>query len=141
MCECGCAGNDKRYKFPGPGKSFYLLTLSGGCINCDYPSGLTVERIKPGDYLHEYLKDNREHYIDGDLKFEKWTDSEGVGIVTGFRRQEFIAALLKHLVGISSVEMGENGKIDAIGAGVILEEMFEDSVVEPHFYKEPPHDD
>lgn len=135
MCECVCVANDDRYTFPGPGKSFYLLTLSGGCISCDAPSGVSIERVKPGDFLHKYVKENRDTYTCGELSFEKWSDSEGVGIVTGFRQHEFIAALLSHLVGVSSDEMGEDGKIDEDGADVILEEMFSDAVVKPHFPK------
>jgi hypothetical protein len=54
MCECGCTSNDLRYnndlryKFPGPGKSFYLLTLTAGCTACDAGSGVMIEHIKPG---------------------------------------------------------------------------------------------
>lgn len=129
MCECGCPGSWQRYTFPGPGGSIYLLTLAGACENCDAPSGVSIERLKRGAWLRKYVEENPDH-IDGPLKFESWPNqgSEGVGIVTGFRKHEFIKALLPHLVGLSD----EDGKIDECGADVILEEMYSDAVVKPH---------
>lgn len=44
---------------------------------------------------------------------------------------EFVKAMSKHLIGVSSDEMGEDGKIDEFGADVILEEMYEDSQRQP----------
>ena len=131
MCECGCTSNDLRYWFPSPGKQVYLLTLSKGCIDCDAPSGVSIELIDKSSYMFQ----NREDYLDGELKFEDWCDSKGVAIVTGLRRHEFVKALQEHLIGVSSDEMGENGVIDESGAEVILEEMFKDSQVKPHFPK------
>lgn len=132
MCECGCVMNDKKLTFPGPGKTLYLLTLSAGCVDCDAPSGVSIERLNPGNFM--YSKQDREDFSDGELEFENWGDNvEGVGIVTGMLRHEFIKALAKHLIGVSAEEMGENGKIDEAGAEVILEEAFDDSVVMPHF--------
>lgn len=128
MCECGCTSNDRRYSFPGPRKSFYILTLSGGCVDCDAPSGVTIERINPGDFMYD--RANREDFLDGKLPFEKWPGSEGVAIITGLRRHEFVKALQIHLVG---TEIIEDGTIDEIGAEVLLEEAYEDSVVTPHF--------
>lgn len=127
MCECGCTSNDKHYSFPGPGKSFYVLTLSRGCVECDGPSGISIEHIKPGMFLYE--KTHREEFIDGELKFNKWPDSLGVAFVTGLLKHEFIEAIKPHLVG---TEVGEDGAIDDIGAEVLLEEAYEDSVVRPH---------
>ncbi len=129
MCECGCTMNDERYTFPGPGKVIYMLTLSGGCVDCDAPSGISIERLKPGDFYH--ANKHRDEFVDGELHFEKWSESEGVGIITGMLRHEFAKSLAPHLIGVSADEMGDNGVIDEAGAEVILEEMFEDSVVKP----------
>lgn len=133
MCECGCTANDERFTFPGPGKSFYLLTLSAGCDECDAPSGVIIERIKPGDFL--YSKENREDFIDGELTFEKWNDSEAAPIVTGFRKHEFVKALTSHLVGTTVFDLcdEESGVFDEIAAETLLEEMYDDSMVKPHF--------
>lgn len=127
MCECGCTTNDKRYTFPGPGNSFYLLTLTRGCKSCDGPSGVSIEHIKPGMFL--YSKKHREYFVNGKLKFEKWPDSEGVAIITGFLQHEFVKAIAPYLVDTKLDEL------DQIGAEVLLEEAYEDSVVEPHFPK------
>lgn len=129
MCECGCTSNDDRYTFPGPGDSFYLLSLAGDCRSCDAPSGITLELIEPSNTLYEEYK--RGTFTRGKLKFEKWPDSKGVAIITGMCMHEFIAALRSHLIGVSSVELGENGLIDDAGAEVILEEMYEDAQVQP----------
>ena len=129
MCECGCTMNDKRYTFAGPGKVIYMLTLSGGCVDCDAPSGISIERLKPGDFMH--ANGHRDEFVDGELQFETWAESEGVGIVTGMRRHEFVKALSAHLIGASAEEMGENGVIDEAGAEVMLEEMFEDAQMRP----------
>lgn len=123
MCECGCTSNDHRYWFPARGNEVYILTLSGGCTECDAPSGVSIERISQGSSL---WKDRRD-YLDGKLKFEKWPDSHGVAIVAGMRRHEFIKALTPHLIETDLDEL------DEIGAEVLLEEAYEDSVVKPHF--------
>ncbi len=133
MGECGCVMNDRKYLLPGPGEKFYVVTLSAGCVDCDAPSGVTIERIQRGDFM--FSDDHRTEFTNGMLKFEKWSDSEGVAIVTGLRRHEFVAKLKSHLIGVSSEEMGENGVIDDAGAEVILEEMHDDSNVTPHFPK------
>jgi hypothetical protein len=135
MCECGCTGNDEHYTFPGPGKTFYILTLSGGCTGeCDAGPGVTIERIKPGDFMHS--KENREAFTDGPLKFEKWPDSEGVAICTGPRQHEFIDSIKSHLIGVSSAELGDDaGTFDEIGAETLLEEAYPDSVYRPRFPK------
>lgn len=125
MCECGCTANDERYVFPAPGRKVYVLTLSRGCVECDAPSGVTIERIDRGTLLPDF--------IDGELKFEDWRDSEGVAIVTGLLKHEFVEALLPQLVGTSASEMGDNGVIDEAGAEVMLEEMYADAQVKPHF--------
>lgn len=129
--ECGCSEFDLRYTFPGPGGCLYLLTLSRACMNCDSPSGVSIERIQPGHFY--YGKEERKDFTDGELKFEQWSDTEGVAIITGMLRSEFIAALSKHLIGVSSEELGVDGKIDRAGADVILEEMYADAIVRPHF--------
>lgn len=133
MCECGCVANDRKYWFPGPSKTIYVLTLSAGCVDCDASSGVSIEVLKPGDFMYSKIK--QDEYSEGPLEFEKWGDAQGIGIITGLRRHEFVAKCQSHLIGVSSEEMGEGGKIDEAGADVILEEMFEDSVVEPHFPK------
>lgn len=123
MCECGCTSNDLRYWFPAPGKKLYMLTLSNACVDCDAPSGVTIELIGPNDIHYK----NREDYTDGELKFADWSDTKGVAIVTGFRRHEFIKAITPHLIDTDLDEL------DEIGAEVLLEEAYEDSVVKPHF--------
>lgn len=130
MCECGCVANDVRYKFAGPGKSIYVLSLSRGCIECDAPAGITIEHVKPSDSLYEEYQQGE--FIDGPLEFNEWPDSRGVAIVTGMLRHEFVKALSEHLIGVSSSELGTKGRIDKIGAETILEEMFADSQVKPH---------
>lgn len=134
MGECGCMSNYDRYIFPAPGKAFYLLTLAGACPNCDSPSGVSIERIDPSNTLYQEYK--RGEFVRGHLVFEKWPDSHGVGIVTGMRKDEFVKELLKHLVGVSSDDMGDDGVIDEIGAEVILEEMYEDSTTQPRLAKD-----
>lgn len=130
MCECGCTSNDSKYLFPAPGNKVYMLTLSGGCVDCDAPSGVTIERISKSD-LHVRHKDD---YTDGDLKFENWRDSEGVAIVTGMLQHEFVAALKGQLVGVNPSDLAddESGLIDDAGAETLLEEMYDDSTVKPH---------
>lgn len=76
-----------------------------------------------------HSREAREDFIDGKLHFEKWSDSEGVAIVTGLMRHEFVKALTPHLVGLE-----DGGDVlDEIGAEVLLEEAYDDSVVKPHF--------
>lgn len=139
MCECGCTSNDTRYTMPGPGKSFYIVSLCVACVECDAPPGITIELIEPGHILWDEYK--RGEFTDGPLKFEKWPSNLGAAIVTGFRRHEFVAAVQGHLTGINVADFDdEDGRIDEIGAEVILEEMYRDSwvkpkVVEPHAAK------
>jgi len=134
MCECGCVANDRRYWFPGPNETIYVLVLSAGCVDCDAPSGVSIEALKPGDFMYSKIK--QDEYGEGALEFEKWTDtSDGVVLVTGLLRHEFIAKLKSHLIGVSSEELGTDGKLDEDGAEVILEEMYDDSIVKPHFPK------
>lgn len=121
--------NDDRFTFPGPRKSFYLLTLSGGCADCAAGPGFSIELIEPSHTLYKDYK--RGHFNTEKLAFEDWPDSKGVAIITGPRRHEFVKSVLQHLVGVSSDELGENGKIDEIGAEVILEEMYEDAMFRP----------
>lgn len=135
MGECGCTMNDRKYWFPGPGRFLYLLTLSAGCIDCDAPSGVTIELLKPGDFMAE--RKHLDEFTEGPLPFEKWSDSMGVAVVAGLRRHEFVAKLRSHLVGVDSNELGTDGVLDEDGADVILEEAYEDSVVMPHFPAAP----
>src|SRR6185436_10172240 len=125
MCECGCTSNDLRYWFPAPHNDVYIITLTRGCVACDSPSGVSIERIKTWDGL---WKDRRD-CLDGKLKFEKWPDSQGVAIVTGMLKHEFVKALAPHLIDTDLDEL------DKSGAEVLLEEAYEDSVVKPHFPK------
>ena len=130
MCECGCTGNDERYLFPGPGKSHYVLTLHGGCVDCDSPSGFTIERIDSTNTLWKEF--NRGEFLTGNLKFEKWPDSVGMAVVTGMLRHEFIKSTRDHLIGIDANDFGDNdGLIDGDGADVILEEMYDDATFRP----------
>lgn len=133
MCECGCTMNDMKYTLPGPGKAFYIVTLSGACEGCDAPSGITIELIEPSNTLFANYK--RGEFIDGPLTLEQWPDSKGVAIVAGLRKHEFVKAVSENLVGIDSKEMGEDGTIDKDGADVIAEEMYEDSQVKPFVAK------
>jgi len=125
--------SDLRYTFPATSKeSFYLLTLSGGCVGCDASPGVTIELIDKSNVLWDEYK--RGEFIDGKLKFEKWPDSKGVAIITGFRKHEFVKALTSHLTGTSWDGLTDrDGKVDEIGAEVVLEEMYLDSLVKPHF--------
>lgn len=129
MGECGCTTNDRRYRIPGPDKTFYLLTLSGACENCDAPPGITIEVITPEHTLYREYK--RGEFNDGQLKFEKWRDSRGVAIVCGMRKHEFVKAILPHLIGLDSKELGDEGKLDEAGAEVVIEEMYDDSQTRP----------
>lgn len=129
MCECGCVLNDRRYTFPAPDGAFYLLSLSGCCVNCDAPSGVTIERCDVGSFNHGYY--SNPDYIDGPLPFEKWSDSVCVAIVTGMDRSEFIKSTKQHLIGVDSSDIGECYVIDDIGAETILEEMYEDAQLRP----------
>ena len=129
MCECGCVMNDDVYTLPGPGKTMYVIRLSGECENCDAPPGVTIEQYKPGDYFHEYYSDPDNSALP--LPLENWSDGLGAAIVTGMRKHEFVKVTQSYLVGIDSREFGDDGKIDDIGAETILEEMYEDSQVMP----------
>lgn len=131
MCECGCTSNDKRYVFSGPGESFYILVLSGGCTDCDAGPGISIQRADPGTHLFEFCGDNRDDYLDGVLVFEDWPDAPTAAVITGMQQHEFIKALMPHIVGIDSNEMGEDGTVDDDGADVILEEAYPDSMFEP----------
>lgn len=130
MCECGCTSNDDRYTLPGPGRSFYVISLSNACINCDAPPGVTIEHIEPGHVLYAEYSDSQFEFINGPLPLEKWPDGPGVVITTGMRRCEFIKAFKDHLIGVDSRQFGGE-QIDDIGAEVILEEMYPDSQVRP----------
>lgn len=121
MCECGCTSNDLRYWFPAPGNNVYILTLSHGCTDCDAPSGITIERIDKKSNLWR----DREDYLDGELEFSKWPDSEGAVVITGMLKHEFVKALTPHLIETDLDEL------DEIGAEVLLEEAYEDSVTKP----------
>lgn len=133
MCECGCVENDVHYRFPGPGETFYILTLSGGCIDCDAPSGVVIRHIKPGESNYEWFSDKET--IDGELPFDMWGDgSAGAAVATGMLRSEFIKATKQHLIGINSKDFDDNNedrKIGEIAAEVILEEMYQDAQTRP----------
>lgn len=133
MCECGCTANDDRCTLPGPGKSFYIVSLSGGCDDCDAPAGITIELIEPSNTLYKDYK--RGDFVDGPLRLEQWPDSKGVCIITGHRRCEFVKAAKSHLVGLDSRDFGDGAVIDDDGAGVILEEMHADASVKPFVVK------
>lgn len=133
MCECGCVYNDKKYLFPGPGNTRYILTLSGACLSCDAPSGFTIERVDSTNVLWQEF--NRGEFLTGNLKFEKWPDSVGVAFITGMLKHEFVKVASPHLIGIDSRDFDDddksNGKIDEFGAEAILEEMYEDATMKP----------
>lgn len=134
MCECGCVYNDKKYLFPGPGSTHYVLTLSGHCLSCDSPSGFTIERVDSTNAL--WAEFNRGEFLTGNLKFEKWPDSMGVAFITGMLRSQFIAATKSHLIYLDSRDFQDDenrtGEIDEVGAKAILEEMYADAQIRPH---------
>jgi hypothetical protein len=133
MCECGCSEGEVRYTLPGPGKSFYVISLYGGCKDCDAPAGVTIEEIKPS---HTLYKEYESEFTEGPLKLQKWRGSRGIAITTGMLKREFIKALESHLIGVESKEFSDNSTaIDKFGAEVILEEMYDDSQVKPHIAK------
>lgn len=129
MGECGCSMNDDKYTLPGPGKSFYVISLASHCCNCCAPAGISIERIDPGHVLWREYKQGE--FTQGQLPLQQWPDNLGVGIVVGMEKHEFVKAMMTHLVGVSSNELGENGKIDEYGAEVIAEEMYEDACFRP----------
>ena len=129
MCECGCTLSDRKYKFPGPGKSFYIVSLCGWCVSCDAPSGVTIERIDSKHILYEEYK--RGDFLEGDLTFDNWADTVGAAIVTGMTSAEFVRATKSHLIGVNSKDFGRDGKISEIGANEILEEMYEEAQKRP----------
>jgi hypothetical protein len=125
--------SDDRYTIPGPGRSFYVLSLAGACTNCDAPPGFTIELIEPGNSLYREYK--RGDFNTEPLKFEKWADSKGIAVITGMRKHEFVGATKGHLIGVNSKDFGERGRIDRIGAETILEEMYDDSQTKPAVVK------
>lgn len=129
MCECGCVSNDQKYRLPAKGRSFYLVTLVGGCTECDYPPGVAIELITQSHALFKEYK--RGEFVDGDLPLTDWSDGKGCMIVTGMLSHEFTAKLTPSLVGLDSNELGENGVLDQAGAEVTLEEMFSEATVRP----------
>lgn len=129
MCECGCVSSDRHFRFPASGDSFYILTLQGACVDCDGAPSIRIELVEPSNTLYEEYV--RGDFLDGDLAFEECPDSKAVSIVCGMRRHEFVKAMMAHLVGVDSSELGEDGTIDEAGAEVILEEMYEDSQTQP----------
>lgn len=129
MCECGCTMNDDRYTLPAPKGAIYLITLSGPCTYCDAPAGVSIERIEKGQGLHAEYR--RGEFGAAPLELQDWRDSAGAAIITGHLKHEFVAATLKHLVGVSSDEIGENGRIDDAGAEVLLEDMYDDAQYRP----------
>lgn len=131
MCECGCVSNDKKFVFPAPNRAIYILTLSGGCVSCDAPSAVVIELVEPTDTL--YREYQAGEFLDGNLKFEQWPDSQGVAIKTGMIRSEFIKAMSRHLVGIGTDSglFGDDGRLDAVGSDELLKEAYEDSQTRP----------
>lgn len=129
MGECGCSYSDDRYTLPGPGESLYIVTLHGGCTECASPPGVSIERIDPGNVLWNECKQGV--FINGPLPLEQWPNSVGVAIKVGMEQSEFVKAMMPHLVGLDSRDMGEDGTIDECGADVIADEMYGDSVFRP----------
>ena len=129
MCECGCYGNDLKYSLAAPGGAFYVLTFSGACEDCDAPSGVAVELIELTHPLFDEYR--RGEFLLGPLPWEKWPDGKGAAVITGLTKQQFIEAMSKHLVGVCSDEMGDDGTIDQDGADVIAEEMYADAQKQP----------
>lgn len=129
MCECGCVSNQKRYRFPAPGKGFYVLTLIPHCVDCNGPIAVSIELIAPSSVIYREVRAG--DYIAGDLPFEQWPDSKGVLVECGRMKHDFVDVLKRHLAGVDSSEIGEDGVIDDAGAEVILEEMYDDAQCSP----------
>lgn len=129
MCECGCVGNWRRYKFPGPGDSFYILVLAPHCLNCDAPSGVFLDHIKPGHTLYADYK--RGDFTDGNLEWFDGPDNPTATVVTGMLRHEFIKALTAHFTEMDVEGLLEDGAFDECSADVILEEMYDDAQFAP----------
>lgn len=128
MCECGCSMNNEAYVLPGPKGSVYLVTFQPECTNCDGPPAVIIERFESRKALKEYAFE-----LPPTLPLEKWPESHGVAIVTGYTKDEFVKALRGNLVGLKP-----NDFVDKPGEGfgkeaadVILEEMYDDSQVTP----------
>lgn len=129
MCQCGCMENDERLTLPGPGESFYVISLYSGCADCDNPAGVTIELITPKDTLYKDYKAGE--FIDGPLKMKNWRGSKGAAIITGMTKEQFVKATLSHLIGVDSNEFSGDGGLDKIAAETILEELYDDSQVKP----------
>jgi hypothetical protein len=126
--ECGCSYNNDYYILPARSGLVYLLTLSPKCEGCDAPPGITIERFKGQKHLMKHMGFDE---LPPQLPFSKWMEWEGVAIITGYRKHEFVKAAQNHLIGVSSKEMGKAGRIDSNGAEVILEEMYIDAAPPP----------
>lgn len=133
MCECGCVANDRRYTFQGPEGFMYVLTLSNGCVSCDAGSYITIEKIS----MVQFRRERREGFFDGGLELRPWRGAaQGVAIITGHRKHEFVKALLPQLVGFSIGGMCDNDALDEVGAEVLLEDLYDDARFKP--YVQPP---
>lgn len=128
MCECGCTMNDDHYLLPGPGTSFYVITLRGHCLNCDAGTSVVIEKMEPGTHGHGWFRE--EHNSEGEFPFEDWADGKkGRTIVTGMQRHEFVNKLKGELIGNAGVD--DEGNIDDVAAEVILEEMYDAAQTKP----------
>lgn len=128
MCECGCSMNNECYSLPGPSKSVYLITFQRACTNCDASSGIQIERFESAAKLKEHAFD-----LPPKLPLEKWPESMGCGIITGPRKHEFVKSLKNGLLGLKTDDFADKkgDGLDDTAVEIILEEMYEDSVVMP----------
>lgn len=116
MCECGCSMNNETYRLPGP-------------------KGMMIERFKNEASLEKYAFE-----LPPELPLEKWPESMGCAIITGFRKHEFAKSLKSGLVGLKSDEFADKpgAGLDEIAAETILEDLYDESTVTPHLAGERP---
>jgi len=114
---------------PGPGGAVYLITFQRACTNCDGPASIMIERFASKKALKEYAFE-----LPPELPLEKWPESMGCAIITGYVKSEFVKALKPGLIGIKSDDFADKSGegLDADSAEVILEDMYDESTVTPH---------
>lgn len=128
MCECGCTMNNEYYLLPAPRGEVYLITFSRPCVDCDAPAGISIERFKSKSIIEHYMGE-----LPPELPMEKWPESFGVCIATGYLRHEFVKAMKGNLIGLKSDDYADKpgDGLDKIAAETILEDMYDDSTFTP----------
>ena len=49
MCECGCGTFNGRWKLKAPNKKWYVISIYGGCQNCDAPAGISIDLMSASE--------------------------------------------------------------------------------------------